>query len=439
MRSARIVFALFSPAVLLAAPATAATEDAKLLASDGTTADHLGTSVSLSGDTVVVGAPDDSGSAYVFVRSGTTWTEQAKLLPGDGAAGDWFGYSVAVSGDTAVVGARLEDGNGEASGSAYVFVRSGTTWTEQAKLAASDGAASDTFGDSVCVSGDTAVAGACGDDDNGSGSGSAYVFVRSSGVWTQEQKLTASDGAASDQFGISISVSGDTAAVGAHRDDDNGDASGSAYVFVRSGTTWTQEQKLTASDAAGGDHFGVSVSVSGDTAVVGAAGSGSGSAYVFVRSGTTWIEEAKLTASDSAADDQFGCSVSVSGDTAVVGACGDEDNGTGSGSAYVFVRSGTTWTEQGKLRASDGTEYDSLGAAVTVSGNTVVAGAPYGEDNGYESGSAYVFDGPWGSSSSSAGCAAGDHGCPLAWLSSFVLLALVLTRPGAARDALAVG
>ena len=238
----------FLLAIVVGAPPT---EQTKLLATDGASSDNFGEPVSVSEDTVVVGAvlDDDngtsSGSAYVFIRSGTTWTQQAKLTASDGAADDFFGFSVSVSGDTAVVGARFEDDKGSNSGSAYVFVRSGTTWTQQAKLTASDGAADDNFGDSVSVSGDTVVVGASGDDGN---KGSAYVFVRSGTTWSQQAKLTASDGAVGDIFGISISVSGDTTVVGAAFDGDNGDFSGSAYVFIRSGTAWTQQAKLTASD-----------------------------------------------------------------------------------------------------------------------------------------------------------------------------------------------
>ncbi|MSQ08671.1 MAG: hypothetical protein EXR44_05165, partial [Dehalococcoidia bacterium] len=204
-----------------------------------------------------------------------TWTQQQKLTASDGAANDFFGYSVAVSGDTAVVGAWGDD---SAKGSAYVFTRSGSTWTQQQKLTASDGAAIDYFGYSVAVSGDTAVVGAYGDD---SYKGSAYVFTRSGSTWTQQQKLTASDGAANDYFGGSVAVSGDTAVVGAYGDDSE---KGSAYVFTRSGSTWTQQQKLTASDGAANDFFGWSVAVSGDTAVVGARSddSSKGSAYMFV-------------------------------------------------------------------------------------------------------------------------------------------------------------
>ena len=338
----------------------------------------------------------DSGSAYVFTRNGSTWTQQAKLTASDAAIWDNFGFSVSVSGDTVVVGVYGDDVALTDSGSAYIFTRSGSTWTSQAKLTASDAAAGDYFGWSVSVSGDTAVIGAIGNDGVGGNSGSAYVFTRSGSTWTQQAKLTASDAAASDYFGWSVSVSGDTAVVGADLDDDGGDKSGSAYVFTRIGSTWTQQQKLTASDAAAWGLFGYSVSVSGDTAVVGAAGDkweggNSGSAYVFTRSGSTWTQQAKLTASDATSWYCFGCSVSVSGDTAVVGAHRDDDGGIRSGSAYVFTRIGSTWTQQAKLTASDAAADDLFGFSVATDGGRVVVGAPPNDDPETASGAAYVF------------------------------------------------
>ncbi|WP_309399388.1 FG-GAP repeat protein [Cerasicoccus maritimus] len=373
--------------------------ESKFTASDGATYDYFGYSVSLSGDTAIVGAYNDdgSGSAYVFVRSGSGWTEQAKLTASDGASSDLFGYSISLSGDTAIVGAYGDDDKGGNSGSAYVFVRSGSIWTEQAKLTASEGAADDRFGNSVSISGDTAIVGALYDNDNGSSSGSVYVFVRNGSDWTEQAKLMPSDGASSDYFGRSVSLSGDTAIVGADGDDDNGSSSGSAYVFVRSGSIWTEQAKLTASEGAANDRFGNSVSLSGDTAIVGALqdddkGSASGSAYVFVRSGGVWTEQAKLTASDGAASDYFGSSVSLSGDTAIVGALYDDDNGSSSGSAYVFVRSGGIWTEQAKLTASDGAAEDYFGNSVSLSGDTAIVGVRFDDDNGSSSGSAYFYD-----------------------------------------------
>jgi hypothetical protein len=376
-----------------------------LTASDGAASDQLGYSISMSGDTLVVGANQDddagssSGSAYVFTRSGSTWTEQQKLTASDASAGDQFGYSVSVSGDTLVIGGHLNDDIGSASGSAYVFTRSGSTWTEQQKLTASDIADGDQFGYSVSVNGDTLVVGAHANDDIGSDSGSAYVFTRSGSTWTEQQKLTASDAFTGDQFGHSVSVSGDTVAVGAWQSDGAGSSSGSAYVFTRSGSTWTQQQKLTASDADASDRFGYSISVSGNTVAVGAyanddAGSASGSAYVFRRSGFTWTEEQKLTASDADAGEQFGFSVSVSGNTVAVGARQSDDAGSASGSAYIFTRSGFTWTEQQKLTASDAAAGDRFGHSVSVSEDDgVVAAGAYGDDNlGSGSGSFYVFE-----------------------------------------------
>ncbi|MHA1485386.1 MAG: FG-GAP repeat protein, partial [Candidatus Thorarchaeota archaeon] len=378
------------------------TQQAKLLASDGTTDDRFGLSVSIDGDYVIVGAWRDknewyaSGSAYVFTRSGTDWTEQAKLLASYRAAGDRFGYSVSIDGGYAIIGAYLDDDNGETSGSAYVFIRSGSDWTQQAKLLPSDGAASDSFGDSVSISGDYAIIGAYGDDDNGGSSGSAYVFIRSGTDWTEQAKLLASDGATYDYFGGSVSIDGDYAIIGAYRDDDNGKNSGSAYVFIRSGTDWTEQAKLIASDGDASDRFGGSVSISGDYAIVGARsdddnGDYSGSAYVFIRSGTAWTQQAKLLASDGATEDYFGYSVSIDGDYAIIGADGDDDNGDYSGSAYVFIRSGTDWTEQAKLLPSDGAASDSFGDSVSISGDYAIIGADGDDDNGGHSGSAYVF------------------------------------------------
>jgi len=212
----------------------------KLLASDGADHDRFGYSVSVSGDYAIIGAyyDDDkgsySGSAYIFKYDGTVWYEQAKLTASDGAADDLFGHCVSISGDYAIIGAYLDDDHGSESGSAYIFKRDGETWYEQDKLTASDGAAGDVFGYSVSISGDYAIVGAWRDDDKGDDSGSAYIFKRDGSVWSEQVKLTASDGAAEDRFGYCVSVSGDYdyAIVGAYVDDDNGDYSGSAYMFA---------------------------------------------------------------------------------------------------------------------------------------------------------------------------------------------------------------
>ena len=381
----------------------------KITASDAAADDHGGESVSISGDYAVVGARlddndngTDAGSVYIFKRTGTSWTQEAKLLASDGAAGDWFGLFVSISGDYVVVGARRDDDNGAESGSAYVFKRTGTSWAQEAKLlplkldGTSDGAAGDRFGVSVSVYGDYVVVGAWLDDDKGTDSGSAYVFKRSGTSWAEEEKLLASDGAEFDNFGSSISIYGDYVFVGAVGDNDNGRRSGSVYVFKRTSTGWAEEAKLLPSDGATEDWFGWSVSISGNYAVVGARldgdnGNRSGSAYVFKRTSTSWAEEAKLLASDGAADDQFGVSVSISGDYAVVGAFFHDDSGDRSGSAYFFKRTSTSWAEEAKILASDGAVLDLFGRSVSISGDYAIVGAPLDTDNGIRSGSAYLY------------------------------------------------
>ncbi len=257
-----------------------------------------------------------------------------------------FGKSVSLSGNRALIGADASDPKGRESGAAYVFEWDGTTWNQMAKLTASDGAAGDYFGHSVSLSGNRALIGAWADDDKGGDSGSAYVFEWDGSTWTQVAKLTASDGAERDWFGISVSLFGSRALVGAPIDDDNGSNSGSAYVYEWNGSAWTQVAKLTASDGVASDEFGRSVSLSGDRALVGAFGNDengfeSGSAYVFDWDGTTWNEVAKLMASDGAEIANFGFSVSLDGNRALVGAYRDDDYGFGSGSAYVFEKSVT--------------------------------------------------------------------------------------------------
>jgi hypothetical protein len=370
------------------------TEMQKLLASDGAAGDAFGCFVSIDGNTALIGAfwdddnGQDSGSAYVFIRTGITWTQQAKLLASDGAGGDNFGSWVALDDDTALVGAYYHDNT---KGAAYVFTRSDTTWTQQAELLASDGAVGDQFGRCVSIDGDTALIGAW---HNNNEMGSAYVFTRSGTTWTQQAKLLASDGAGGDNFGVSTSLSGDTALIGAYCDDDNGQDSGSAYVFTRSGTTWIQQAKLLASDGAAEDYYGWSVSLGGDTALIGAGeiGHDSGSAYVFTRSGSTWTQQAKLLPLDGAIGNHFGVTSSLSGDRALIGApYNNGGNGQESGSAYVFTRSGTTWTQQAKLIASDGASYDWFAYSVSLDGDTALINGPLNDDNGQDSGSAYIF------------------------------------------------
>ena len=394
--SARSASASAADASRLATAMRQADQEARFTAGDAAEGDNFGFSVSLSGDRALVGSRRDrdnglnSGSVYVFERSGGTWTQQAKLTASDGARDDGFGHAVSLSGDRALIGAIGDD---TFSGSAYVFAFDGTDWTEQAKLRATDAADFDQFGLSVSLSGDRALIGAFGADGF---TGAAYVFAFDGADWTEEARLAAADAAEGDEFGVSVSLSGDRALVGADRDDDVTD-SGSAYVFVRSGSTWTQEARLTADDAGEDDRFGRSVSLAGDRALVGAYldddnATDSGSAYVFERSGGTWAQQAKLVAADGVESDGFGRAVSFTGDRALVGA--HNDAGTTSGSAYVFVRSGITWAQDDKLTAADGVLEDQFGWSVSLSGDRALVGARYDDGAGPDSGSAYVFNLP---------------------------------------------
>jgi PKD repeat protein len=377
-----------------------AINEIKILPSDGAANDNFGSRVSIFCDYAIVGAPgndengSDSGSAYIFERSGSNWNQVAKLTASDGAAYNRFGISISISGGYAIVGASGNDENGSDSGSAYIFERSGSSWNQVAKLTASDGAIGDYFGISVSISGRFAIVGAYADDD---ASGSAYIFERSGNNWNEVAKLTASDRSADDRFGWSVSISGGFAIVGAVLNDGIGISSGSGYIFERSGSSWNQVAKLTASDGAIGDYFGISVSISGGFAIVGARldddnGSNSGSAYIFEKSGSSWNQAAKLTASDGAYDDYFGYGVSISGRYAIVGAYGDDDNRTGSGSAYIFEKSGSSWNQVAKLTASDGAIGDSFSYGVSISGDYFIVGAPGNDDKGTSSGSAYIFN-----------------------------------------------
>ncbi len=362
----------------------------------------FGRSVSIWRNTAVVGADmedetglNDTGAAFVFERTGTAWSAPTRLIRGDAQLGDRFGFAVSVSDDTAVVGAHRDDDAGADTGSAYVFVLGGTSWSLQSKLLPIGAQPGDQFGGSVSISGDTALIGAHVSDEGPLGdAGAAYVFERSGTTWSQQARIIAGDAEADDQFGCSVAYEDDTAVIGSAQDDDDGVDSGSAYVFVRDGTAWSQQAKLTALDAFTGDMFGSSVAICGEMAVVGAphddvGGLNAGSAYVFVRSGTTWSQQAKLTAGATNAHASFGVSVSVSGDLAVVGA----DGRVGStGSAYVFERTGTSWSRIVEHTASDGTSTHEFGHSVSISGNSVLVGAWRWEIVPFaDRGSAYVF------------------------------------------------
>ena len=433
-------------------------------ASDNGAVSSFGDDVAVSGNTVVVAR---SGNAYVFVRDplSNSWSQEGPPLHTKRTAV----WSVAISGDTIVLGNAGDSSgatgvNGDSSdtsapfaGAAYVFQRSGGVWSQQAYLKASNTDAGDYFGYSVAISGDTVVVGALressaatgingdGNSNSSPGAGAAYVFGRSGGVWSQQAYLKASNTDAFDQFGESVAIFDDTIVVGATYEDStatgvNGNtsnnsagAAGAAYVFQRSGSVWSQQAYLKASNTGTGALFGSSVSISGETIVVGARGErsattgvngdgsnqnafSSGAAYVFQLSSGAWSQQAYLKASNTGQEDEFGRSVAISGDHIIVGAFREDSAETGingdasnndaehAGAAYVFQRGGGLWLEQSYLKASNAENGDRFGESVAISGDLMVVGAPHedsaatgingdgGNNNATSSGAAYFFE-----------------------------------------------
>lgn len=348
----------------------------------------FGSAVAISGGRLAVGTPDfplatERGSVYVFERDAAgAWAQKQRLMAEGGLPEDLFGSAVALSGDHLVVGASFSVGTSQ-PGSAFLFGREvNGAWAQRQHLVAADGAADDLFGLSVAIDGDRLAIGAGGDDDRGLNAGSAYVFERNgTGAWVQEAKVLASDGAAFDRFGP-VAIRGDRLLVGAPQDDTVFSNTGSVYVFERDAAgTWVQVQKLLAPDGQADDFFGSSVSLDGDRALVGAfldddQGSASGSAYVFEREGGAFVLRQKVLATDGAAGDRFGRTVAIEGDILATGALNDDDLGADSGSAYVFTRRADgTWLQDQKLHAFDGAARDAFGWAIALDGAHLVSTA----------------------------------------------------------------
>ncbi len=403
-----------------------------LVPTGGGVDDEFGWSVAISGTTAVVGAPSRGteifpGAAFVFVLSGGTWQQQAELRPSDGQNLDGFGAAVAISGNTIVVGAPganvvvpndgpEDDEEVVDAGAAYVFVRSGASWPERAKLTANPPAADDAFGYAVSINGDTIVVGAPNHDPGETPlAGAVYVFKGSGSTWTQQAKLLGASMAnrqAGDAFGFSVALTNGpgtnkTLVAGApfFHGGTPGPPVGRASVFVGSGAAWSREANLVPSDGLAGDAFGFGVGISGDTVVIGAPGhvvggkDNAGQAYVFARSGAVWSEQAKLAASDGLSGDQFGGAVDVDGSTIVVGApvyrCPTAEECQAEGRVYVFMKDDQGWKERAKLKATQAAPLQYFGFSVAISGDTIVASAPFhgplGPGEGASAGPAYVF------------------------------------------------
>ena len=396
----RFVLVCFVIAVLSAGICHAG-EFKLVAAEDGTRNSHM--TADIIGDTLIVGVHEGFGLAKVYVGGGKKWKEQAELAALEGG-GDvnrgvpGFGWSVALTGphefasaDYALIGAARDNVGGELSGSAYVFARNRTTWKEQQKLIAGDGAKDDKFGWAVAIDRNTAVIGAPGKDDAGNSSGSAYVFEFDGRRWNEKAKLIPKDLDKSAALGTSVVVQKDTIIVGAPKHTHSDVRfTGAAFVFRRDGDKWVEHTKLTAEDAAKSDGFGTSVAMSGNTVVVGvpladtARGKDAGAAYVFVRDGGGWKQQAKLGSSDAKKADQFGFSVAIEGHNVIVGAKTRDESEPGSGAAYSFVRSNGVWEQKQKVAPSDPGQKINYGSWVAISNNTVIVSAHNGPNDGPE-------------------------------------------------------
>ena len=458
-------------AAALLAPAAVA-QQTYLKAANADAGDLFGTSVALSGDTLVVSAMNEdssaigvdgdadddgatnSGAVYVFERGAGGWTQTAYLKPTNTGGGDKFGICVDLDGDTLVVGAYLEqsanagvgadgsDDSLQAVGAAYVFVRNGSTWAQQAYLKPANPSAKDRFGISVAVDGDTVLVGASHEssdgtdpfDDSMDSAGAAYVFVRNGSTWSQEAMLKAHEPGADDRFGIAVDVNGDTAIVGGYYEDSaatgvDGDATddssidaGAAYVFERSGTSWTQTAYLKAANTDPDDNFGFPVRVEDDTIVVGArsedggtmgvdgddsddSAPNAGAVYVFERSGSSWVQSAYLKSFDVDAEDRFGYAIDLSGDSLVVGAHWEastfgaanpdasDDSASQAGAAYVFARTGGTWVQRHYAKAGHPSAGDLLGRTIAIDGDRIAMGARAEDGSATGDGSDDLLDG----------------------------------------------
>ena len=346
-----------------------------------------------------IGAGSDTIAPVLTTYTTLRWQHKQKFQTAEGNTLDRFGSSVDVDGDYAVVGAPADDEGGADAGAVYIYVFGENGWVQEAKLLAPEPTAGDEFGSTVSISGDYVLVGAQNNDAAGQNAGTAYVYLRQGISWSVQTAIQPADLSAEDRFGASLSLSGDYAIVGAYGADDNGDGAGAAYVFTRSGSSWTQQAKLQSSDIVAGDEFGFDVDVKDDRAIIGAPGKddgfarGAGAAYIFLRDGAAWQEQSKLLAVGGQLDDRFGHSVAIDGTLAVAGAPNEGSGGARDrGAAYTFKYKLGAWKELAFLKDFDGNDSANMGSSVAVEGSTVVVGAPGRDANGLSStGAIYLY------------------------------------------------
>ena len=394
-------FALLSVTTLPAGFGQCHTQE--FIASDANALDKFGDALAIDGDIAIVAArladtaATNGGAAYVFERTASGWVQVQVLIPSDPGAQDMFGWAVDLEGDMAVVSAPRNDDAGENSGAAYVFENTGSTWVETAKLRASDEGPVAKFGKSVFLSGGRLIVGAPGTTGAAVSSGAAYIFEHDGTTWSEIARLEASDAAANDSFGQALAISGFIAVVGAPRDEDFGTSTGSAYVFELIGTSWVETAKLLASDAGALAAFGSTVTAKDETLIIGAMfapvlGEPLGAAYVFERTGTVWVETQQIRASTGFGFQEFGGSLALYFDRLLVGAPAVSFPGGTSGSVYVFEREASGWVETRELQPVVPMASDIFGWAVSISGDDVLVGTPQSVQSGSPPGVVHAFD-----------------------------------------------
>ena len=401
-RPTTLVALLLIGSAATAAAQSTAFEDQKLTAPDSQYLSNVGRSVAVQGNRALVSAfaDADQGAVYAYERIGGSWTQVQKFTSSDITTTDMFGFDIVMDGDWAFVGTPGADPAGYSSGAVYAFRHNGTQWVERQKLTPAGGSTLDYFGQAVAASGGELVVGAYGDDDQGDKAGAAYVFRLSGGSWIEQQKLTASTPGAGDSFGWDVAMDGAVMAITAINDDEQGQDSGSVYVFRKTGSTWIEEQRVIGSGITGSDQFGWSVGVDANLLVAGATNhdlpvNQGGAVYTFRWDGATWGEEQKLVPTKLAQYDRLGWSMDVEGDRIVVGAAGWGDN-FGDGAIYLFHHDGSRWVDVHEWLRSDygsaGIFKPNLGLSVALDGTTVFAGAPWADvGDEVNEGATYVY------------------------------------------------
>ncbi|WP_088329357.1 hypothetical protein [Lacimicrobium sp. SS2-24] len=375
-----------------------------IFAQDGRAEDYFGYSAAIDGNTVLVGAYKadvkglvDAGAAYVYVSGENGWYQQAKLVAEPSFAQDTLGGNVALKNDVAMLGAMNRDDKGEDAGAVISFERQSGNWMQKQILTAPDARPGDAFGQSISLTEKHLVIGAPRNDALGIDSGAAYIYKRENDAWHYQTKVTASDGAQEDLFGISVAIDGNTILVGADLHDQKAENAGAVYVYVLDDNQWKQQAKLMASDGGQTDIFGVRVAISENTALVSArrddidgVGIDAGSAYIFERRGHVWTQKLKLTSPDGKADDRFGRGVALNKDTAIISAMNHDSNGADTGAVYVYHKGADGWNYTSKITAKVSLPNDRFGWNVGLHDGMAVISTPNHDGTGVDSGAVFI-------------------------------------------------